>query len=173
MWTNITFGKVYKSLIVRIYKNICRIQPMQVPLFNTLPIQPAFSQYFSPNTKAYTQFNATPWQPPSIQAVLPCHCHLLQSYSSLQTESKPISSVGSQFSLPILWAPYTPWPILVKLALRTIIYFLALLIHCLMCMYILFLPTSQHQDGKNHVLIYICIWFFCYDKSGIYSIDIQ
>lgn len=150
---------------------------MQVPLLNTLPIQPA-SLSVSPQTQKLILSMASPIHPgcPSLSLSSSTILFVPASRDQAHLLSGVLTHLPSSlFSLPVPWTPYSPRPVLVKLALRTIIYFLALLIHCLMCMYILFLPTSQHQGGKNHMLIHICIWFCCLNKEwhilGRYSIN--
>lgn len=100
-----------------------------------LPNQLASSQCFSPNTKAYTQFNAMTMAPPrrmpfpvTIIFEFPIH--------PCKRRSGPISSVKPSliFSAFIFLSLFPellilPGPVPVSLALRIIIYFLALLIH--------------------------------------------
>lgn len=85
-WTCITFSKVYKSLLFKsVPFNLFKLDYSN----SILPVQLASSQCFSPNTKAYSQFNAMSMALP-IQGALSCHCCLYNPTHPWEQISSPI-----------------------------------------------------------------------------------
>lgn len=161
IWTYITFSKTYKSLIIRIYLNNWVTVPFnQFRLHyyssRVFLIQQASSQCFPPDTKDYAQFMPCSWCPPSRMPFCaigvfynPTHLWEQRSSPTSSVEPSPISQLSFFCLCPL--NSLSSWLCASQLG-TIIIYFLALLIHCLTCMNNLFLPLA------------ICILSFCWDK---------